>query len=220
MANAKRALSPTSKNPVSTRILELLHTDLAGPYAVTNFNDKRYVLKVLDDYTKLSSFKCLKHKDDVAAALIHICNSLENQCRDMDGSPRIKAARSDNGNEYINKDVKAYFSSKGIDQQTTGPYNPQSNGSAECLNIVIRHAPCYQPWRRVLVPGCGCFQLCEEQVPPQVYPWLKNTLCSVPWLQTQHCSPSHLWLCQLPHPRPCFPLQIQVKRGQGSLHGV
>ncbi len=95
------------------------------------------MLTVLDDHTKLSSVKCLKHKDDVAAALIHICNSLENQCRDMEGSPKIKAVRSDNGMEYINSEVKAYFSSKGIDQQTTAPYNPQSNGSAKSLNRVL-----------------------------------------------------------------------------------
>jgi hypothetical protein len=137
LANAKRAPSPTSLNPATTRILEHLHTNLAGPYATTSYNDKSYVLTVLDDYTKLSSIKCLKHKDDVAAALIHICNSLENQCRDMDGSSLIKAVRSDNGTEYINSEVKAYFSSKGIDQQTTAPYNPQSNGSVECLDRVL-----------------------------------------------------------------------------------
>jgi transposase InsO family protein len=128
MANTKRAPSPTSLNPPTTRILELLHTDLAGPYAISSYNDKRYVLTVLDDHTKLSSIKCMKHKDDVAAALMHICNSLENQCEDIEVSPKIKAVRSDNGTEYINSEVKAYFSSKGIDQQITAPYNPQSNG--------------------------------------------------------------------------------------------
>jgi transposase InsO family protein len=137
MANAKRAPSPTSLNPKSTRILELLHTDIAGPYATTSFDDKRYVLTVLDDYTKLSSVKCVKHKDDVAAALIYICNSLENQCLDLEDSPKIKAVKSDNGTEYINSEVKAYFSSKGIEQETTAPYNPQSNGSAEVLNRVL-----------------------------------------------------------------------------------
>jgi hypothetical protein len=65
MANAKRAPSPTSKSPPTTRMLQLLHTDLAGPYETTSFNDKKYVLTVLDDYSKLSSIKCLKHKDDV-----------------------------------------------------------------------------------------------------------------------------------------------------------
>jgi transposase InsO family protein len=92
---------------------------------------------VLDDYTKLSSVKCIKHRDDVAAALIHICKSLENKCRDIEGSTHIKAVRSNNGNEFINSEVKAYFSFKGIGRQTTAPYNPQSNGSAECLNRVL-----------------------------------------------------------------------------------
>ena len=130
----KGVLLPPAKNHATKKILQLLHTDVAGPYATTSWNDKRYVLTVLDDCTKLSSIKCLKHKDDVAAALIHICNSLENQCRDMERSPRIKAVRSDNGTEYINREVKAYFSSKGIDQQTAAPYNPQSSGFAECRN--------------------------------------------------------------------------------------
>jgi transposase InsO family protein len=131
MRHGERKKSSLPYQPQPSHILELLHTDLAGPNAVTSYNDKRYVLTVLDDHTKLSSVKCLKHKDNVAAALIHICNSLENQCQDMEGSPTIKAVRSDNGTEYINHEVKAYFTSKGIDQQTTAPYNPESNESAE-----------------------------------------------------------------------------------------
>jgi hypothetical protein len=113
--------SPLPHQPQPSYDKELLHTDLAGPYATTSYNDKRYVLTVLDDYTKLSSMMCLKHKDDVAAALIHICNSLENQCRDMDGSPHIKAVRSDNGTEYINSEVKAYFSSKALIRKQLPP---------------------------------------------------------------------------------------------------
>jgi transposase InsO family protein len=137
MANAKRTPSPTSKNPPTTRILELFHTDLAGPYATESYDGKRYILTVLDDSTKLSSVKCLKHKDNIPATLLHICNNLENQCRDLPGSPRIKAMRSDNGLEFINKVVNAYISDKGMDPQTTAPYNPLSNGSVECPNRFI-----------------------------------------------------------------------------------
>ena len=74
---AKNGRSGLKKNPATTQILQLLHTDVAGPYATTSWNDKRYVLTVLDDYTKLSSIKCLKTKEEVPAALIHILNSLE-----------------------------------------------------------------------------------------------------------------------------------------------
>jgi hypothetical protein len=79
---------------------------------------------VLDDYTKLPSVKCLKHKDDFAVDPIHFCNSLENQSRDLLGSPLIKAVQSDNGTKYINSEVKAYSAAKGINPQTTAPYNP------------------------------------------------------------------------------------------------
>jgi hypothetical protein len=97
MENAKRTPFPTWKNLPTTRILELLHTDLAGPYATESYDGKGYVLTVLDDYTKLSSVKYLyRHKDDVAAALLHISKNLENQCTDLLGSPKIKAMRSEN----------------------------------------------------------------------------------------------------------------------------
>jgi hypothetical protein len=137
MANSKRFPSPTSLNPRSKRILELHHTDIAGPYAAPSFNDMKYILTVLDDHSKLSSLVCLKSKEDVPESLMSICKDLENQCRDLPGSLHIKSIRCDNGYEYINDEVKAWGKSKGIDFQNTTPYNPQSNCSAERLNNVL-----------------------------------------------------------------------------------
>jgi hypothetical protein len=105
-ANSKRFPSPSSKNAPSSSILELLHTDIAGPYGTLSLNGMRYILTVLDDYTKLSSVECLKSKDRVPDAHISMCKNLENQCIDHPVSPVIKAIRCDNGTEFIKSVVK------------------------------------------------------------------------------------------------------------------
>jgi hypothetical protein len=136
-ANSKRFPSPSSKSAPSTRVVQLLHTDIAGPYGNPSLSGMRYILTVLDDYTKQSCVICIKSKDHVPDELIAICKNMENQCSDHPGSPVIKAIRCDNGKEYLNHVVKDWWQSKGIDFQPTAPYNPLSNGSAERLNGVL-----------------------------------------------------------------------------------
>jgi len=46
----------------------------------------------------------------------------------------LKAFRMDNGGEYVTKDLKGFFESKGIIYEFTPPYSPESNSVAECLN--------------------------------------------------------------------------------------
>jgi transposase InsO family protein len=48
-----------------------------------------------------------------------------------------KGFRTDNGSEYISNDQNDYLKQKGIVQQYTPPYSPQSNGVAERLNHTI-----------------------------------------------------------------------------------
>jgi len=47
------------------------------------------------------------------------------------------AFRTDNGGEYITKDLKGFFASKGIIHEFSPPYSPESNGVAERLNRYI-----------------------------------------------------------------------------------
>jgi hypothetical protein len=48
-ANAKTKPSPTSDSPPSTKMLQLLHTDLMGPIP-TSYDGKNYIMTVMDDY--------------------------------------------------------------------------------------------------------------------------------------------------------------------------
>jgi transposase InsO family protein len=58
-----------------------------------------------------------------------------------------RAFRTGNGGEYVTKDLKRFFQSKGIIHDFTYPYSPKSNGVAERLNQTIGEA---------LRPMLGC----------------------------------------------------------------
>lgn len=49
----------------------------------------------------------------------------------------IKILRTDNGGEYVNKDLQNYLKRCGIRFQTTCPHTPQQNGMAERMNRTI-----------------------------------------------------------------------------------
>jgi hypothetical protein len=77
-ANAKTKPYPTSDSPPSTQMLQILHTDLMGPIP-TSYDERNYIMTVLDDYSKLASVVTMKSKNEAPAYLIHICNQLETQ---------------------------------------------------------------------------------------------------------------------------------------------
>ena len=129
-ALAKQSRPPfKSSSTVKTDIpLGLIHSDVCGPMAAS-MGGRRYFVTFLDDYTGLSVIKLLTHKSEVAAAMQETFNLLENQ-----SDYKVKAIRTDNGGEYVSKELQAYFKAKGIVHETTMAYSPQQNGKAERLN--------------------------------------------------------------------------------------
>jgi hypothetical protein len=77
MANSKTKPSPKSQSPPTTQMLQVLHTDILGPMPNTSYDEKRYIITVYDDFSKLASVVCLKTKDE-APCVLSMCNQLEN----------------------------------------------------------------------------------------------------------------------------------------------
>ena len=43
----------------------------------------------------------------------------------------------DNGGEYMSQKLQAWMKNMGIEIEPTAPYNPESNGKSERLNLTI-----------------------------------------------------------------------------------
>nr|GEW87285.1 retrovirus-related Pol polyprotein from transposon TNT 1-94 [Tanacetum cinerariifolium] len=61
---SKRASHPPKPVPNSRKRLHLLHMDLCGPMRIASINGKRYVLVIVDDYSRYTWVHFLRSKDE------------------------------------------------------------------------------------------------------------------------------------------------------------
>nr|GFC84884.1 retrovirus-related Pol polyprotein from transposon TNT 1-94 [Tanacetum cinerariifolium] len=64
LGKAKRKSFHTKLTPSSKRRLQLLHMDLCGPMRVASINGERYVLVIVDDYSRYTWTHFLRSKEE------------------------------------------------------------------------------------------------------------------------------------------------------------
>ena len=123
-----------AKKIVSTaRPLELLHIDLFGPVKTASIRGKKYGLVIVDDFSRWTWVKFLKHKDESYSVFADFCNQVQNE-KDF----KIVKVRSDHGGEFENKFFEKYFSENGILHDFSCPRTPQQNGVVERKNRTLQ----------------------------------------------------------------------------------
>ncbi|GJW37772.1 retrovirus-related pol polyprotein from transposon TNT 1-94 [Tanacetum coccineum] len=70
LGKAKRKSFHTKTTPSSKRRLQLLHMDLCGPMRVESINGKKYVLVIVDEYSRYTWTRFLRSKDETPKVLI------------------------------------------------------------------------------------------------------------------------------------------------------
>lgn len=122
--------------------------DVCGPLPVQSLGGSRYFATFLDDYSRFSVVIPVSSKADVPTVVKRTIRQLETQC-----GQQLQAVRTDRGSEYLNRELTAYFDSRGVQHQTAIPYTPEQNGAAERLNRTLMERV------RALLLGSG---LCQE----------------------------------------------------------
>lgn len=108
----------------ATEPLGLVHTDLAGPISPESREGFKYTLSFTDDFSSAVFVYFLKNKSDTVQAT-------ERFLADVAPYGKIKRLRSDNGTEYTAKSFKSLMVKNGIRHETSAPYSPHQNGTAE-----------------------------------------------------------------------------------------
>nr|GEV91310.1 hypothetical protein [Tanacetum cinerariifolium] len=135
LRKAKRNSFQIKTTPSSKRRLQLLHMDLCGPMRVESINGKKYVLVIVDYYSRYTWTHFLRSKDETPEVLIDFLRLVQ---RGLHAQVRI--VRTDNGTEFLNKTLHAYFASKGINHQTFVARTPKQNGVVERRNCTLVEA--------------------------------------------------------------------------------
>nr|GEV42896.1 putative reverse transcriptase domain-containing protein [Tanacetum cinerariifolium] len=132
---SKRSSHPPKPVPNSRQRLHLLHMDLCGPMRIASINEKRYILVIVDDYSRYTWVQFLRSKDEAPKVI----KTFLKRITILFQSPVI-IIRTDNDTEFKNQVLKEFFDSVGISHQVSSVRTPQLNGVVERRNRTLVEA--------------------------------------------------------------------------------
>ncbi|GJV51586.1 integrase, catalytic region, zinc finger, CCHC-type containing protein [Tanacetum coccineum] len=109
---SKKASHPPKLIPSDYSKLELLHMDLCGPMRVASVNGKKYILVIVDDFSRFTWVYFLRSKDETPEIIKKFIAQAQ-----LNYKAKVCKIRTDNGTEFKNATLKAYYEKLGIMQQ-------------------------------------------------------------------------------------------------------
>ncbi|KAJ9561687.1 hypothetical protein OSB04_006847 [Centaurea solstitialis] len=184
----KRASHPPKPEQGSKSPLSLIYMDLCGPMKTVSLAGRKYVLAIVDDYSRYTWTRFLKTKDETSNLIINFIKAVQVQLK-----LPVQTVRSDNGTEFKNQVLKGFYNSLGITQTFSAARTPEQNGVVERRN-------------RTLVEAARSM-LDQSQLPQYLWAEAVNTAC-----YTQNRIPNidyfKVFGC------PCFVLNETENRGK------
>jgi len=117
----------------SDKPLQIVHSDLCGPFPVKSLSGGVYYITFTDDYTRYCRVYILRDKE--AKTILRVFQEYKAWAEKQSGC-EIKAIRTDGGTEY-RKEMEWALMLAGIEPQKTAPHTPQSNGVSERMNRTL-----------------------------------------------------------------------------------
>ncbi|KAJ9542569.1 hypothetical protein OSB04_029075 [Centaurea solstitialis] len=121
-----------SENERATDLLEIIHTDVCGPFSHVARGGYRYFITFTDDFSRYGYVYLMRHKSETFEKFKEYQNEVQNLLE-----KRIKFLRSDRGGEYLSDEFDNHLMECGIVSQLTPPYTPQMNGVSERRNRTL-----------------------------------------------------------------------------------
>ncbi|GJZ53591.1 retrovirus-related pol polyprotein from transposon TNT 1-94, partial [Tanacetum coccineum] len=92
----------------------LLHMDLCGLMCVASVNGKKYILIIVDDYSRFTWVKCLRSNDEAPDFRIKFLKMIQLRLKAL-----VRRIRTDNGTEFVNQTLREYYEKVGISHETS-----------------------------------------------------------------------------------------------------
>nr|GEW59015.1 retrotransposon protein, putative, Ty1-copia subclass [Tanacetum cinerariifolium] len=99
----KKSHKPKSEDTNQEK-LYLLHMDLCGPMRVESVNGKKYILVIVNDYSRFTCVKCLRLKDEAPDFIIKFLKMIQVRLK-----VPVLRIQTDNGTEFVNQTLREYY---------------------------------------------------------------------------------------------------------------
>ncbi|GJX26157.1 retrovirus-related pol polyprotein from transposon TNT 1-94 [Tanacetum coccineum] len=100
-----------------------------------SFNGKKYVLVIVDDYSRYTWSYFLRSKNETHEVLINFLTLVQRGL-----NAQVRTVRTDKGTEFLYKTLHAYFNKEGIEHQTSVGRTPKQKGIVERRNSTLVEA--------------------------------------------------------------------------------
>ncbi|KAJ9544376.1 hypothetical protein OSB04_024083 [Centaurea solstitialis] len=119
----------------TSKPLQLLHMDLCGPMRVQSINGRKYVLVIVDDFSRYTWVNFLRSKDGASDIIISFIRNVQVRLQ-----LPVQVIRTDNGTEFKNRKLDSFLDSVGITHTFSAARTPQQNGVVERKNRTLVEA--------------------------------------------------------------------------------
>ncbi|GKA76673.1 retrovirus-related pol polyprotein from transposon TNT 1-94 [Tanacetum coccineum] len=158
MGKSKKQSHKPKSEDTNQEKLYLLHMDLCGPMRVASINRKKYVLVIVDDYSRFTWVNFLASKDEALDFIIKFLKMIQVRL-----NAPVRNIRTDNGTEFVNQSLRSYYECVDISHETSVTQSPQQNGVIERRNhtlvkaartkLIYAKAPLFI-WAEVVATAC------------------------------------------------------------------
>ena len=119
--NQKRRAIPRDCGTRAQDILEYVHADILGPVAPVSLDGHRYSIGFVDSCSRYCKVYFMKSREETLEKVQQFCADV--------GKPRVLV--TDGASEFISKEIKSWYRTKGIRTELSAPYTPEENGKIE-----------------------------------------------------------------------------------------
>ncbi|KAJ9542492.1 hypothetical protein OSB04_028998 [Centaurea solstitialis] len=119
----------------TSKPFKLLHMDLCGPIRVQSINGRKYVLVIVDDFSRYTWVNFLRSKDGASDIIVSFIRNVQVRLQ-----LPVQVIRTDNGTEFKNRKLDSFLDSIGITHTFSAARTPQQNGVVERKNRTLVEA--------------------------------------------------------------------------------
>nr|GFB34761.1 integrase, catalytic region, zinc finger, CCHC-type, peptidase aspartic, catalytic [Tanacetum cinerariifolium] len=145
--------------------------DMMAPMHVESINGKKYILVIVDDYSRFTWVKFLRSKDETPDFIIKFLKMIQVRL-----NVPVRRIRTDNGTEFVNQTLRDYYEEVGISHETSVARSPQQNGVVERQAVATA---CFTQNRSIirLRHGKTPYELLHSKLPDLSYFHVFGALC-------------------------------------------
>ncbi|KAJ9565352.1 hypothetical protein OSB04_001318 [Centaurea solstitialis] len=135
MGKIKKSSHKLKVEHKTSKPLQLLHMDLCGPMRVQSINGRKYVLVIVDDFSRYTWVNFLRSKDGASDIIISFIRNVQVRLQ-----LPVQVIRTDNDTEFKNRKLDSFLDSVGITHTFSAARTPQQNGVVERKNRTLVEA--------------------------------------------------------------------------------